>query len=103
MVFIINVNIQIAGVRKCNKFVWYDPELDNSWYRDHLYQMYGQLHPHEMQDIDNEIRSQELLMILQDDFASLQDDHRQSQKNAKFWKSTFMMLLALVFLVYVIN
>ncbi|GJU35441.1 serine protease SPPA, chloroplastic [Tanacetum coccineum] len=23
---------QIPGVRKCNKFVWYDPELDNSWF-----------------------------------------------------------------------
>ncbi|GJW60512.1 hypothetical protein Tco_0109847 [Tanacetum coccineum] len=76
---------QIPGVRKCNKFVWYDTELDNSWYRNHLYHMYGQLHPH---DIDTEIRSQELLMILQDDFASLQDDHRQSQKNASFWKKT---------------
>ncbi|GJX86677.1 probable aquaporin NIP [Tanacetum coccineum] len=79
-----------AGVRKCNKFVWYDPELDNSWYREHLYHMYGQLHPHQMQDIDTEIRSQELLMILQDDFARLQDDHRQSQKNASFWKKTFV-------------
>ncbi|GJX20572.1 hypothetical protein Tco_0223249 [Tanacetum coccineum] len=81
---------QIPGVRKCNKFVWYDPELDCSWYRNHLYHMYGQLHPHQMQDIDTEIRSQELLMILQDDFASLQDDHRQSQKNASFWKKMFV-------------
>ncbi|GJZ05387.1 hypothetical protein Tco_0538662 [Tanacetum coccineum] len=46
--------------------------------------MYGQLHPYQMQDIDTEIRSQELLMILQDDFASLQDEHRQSQKMQDF-------------------
>ncbi|GKB94971.1 hypothetical protein Tco_1171875 [Tanacetum coccineum] len=74
--FLVCPNRYKAGVRKCNKFVWYDPELDNSWYREHLYHMYGQLHPHQMQDIDTEIRSQELLMILQDDFARLQDDHR---------------------------
>ncbi|GJT15988.1 indole-3-acetic acid-amido synthetase GH3.10 [Tanacetum coccineum] len=88
--------VEQAGVRKCNKFVWYDPELDNSWYREHLYHMYGQLHPHQMQDIDTEIRSQELLMILQDDFASLQDDHRQSQKNASFWKKTYECVLGMI-------
>nr|GEY52925.1 hypothetical protein [Tanacetum cinerariifolium] len=59
--------------------------------------------PHQIQDIDTEISSQELLMILQDDFASLQDEHRKSKKNAIFWKSTFMIFLALVFLVYVMN
>ncbi|GKA54389.1 hypothetical protein Tco_0753338 [Tanacetum coccineum] len=40
--FLVCPNRYKAGVRKCNKFVWYDPELDNSWYREHLYHMYGQ-------------------------------------------------------------
>ncbi|GJS14631.1 retrovirus-related pol polyprotein from transposon TNT 1-94 [Tanacetum coccineum] len=52
--------------RYCEKFYWYDPELDNSWYISHLYEMYEQLNPHQIQDIDTKIRSQELLINLQD-------------------------------------
>nr|GEW86426.1 hypothetical protein [Tanacetum cinerariifolium] len=48
-----------TGVKKCKKFYWYDPELDNEWYRRHLYGMYGQLNPHQIQDIATEISSHE--------------------------------------------
>ncbi|GJR75241.1 hypothetical protein Tco_0087606 [Tanacetum coccineum] len=73
-----------TGVKKYEKFYWYDPELDNSWYRSHLYEMYGQLNPHQIQDIDTKIRCQELLINLQDQFACLQDELRQSKKMQDF-------------------
>ncbi|GJX58345.1 hypothetical protein Tco_0289735 [Tanacetum coccineum] len=92
-----------TGVKKCKKFYWVDPELDNAWYRGHLYGMYGHLHPHQIEDIATELISQEQLIILQDDFAGLQAELAQTQKNASFWKSTFMILLALVFLVYLMK
>ncbi|GJS49095.1 hypothetical protein Tco_0599216 [Tanacetum coccineum] len=61
-----------TGVKKCKKFYWYDPKLDNEWYRRHLYGMYGQLNPHQIQDIATEISSHEQLIILQDEFAGIE-------------------------------
>ncbi|GJX05335.1 hypothetical protein Tco_0191251 [Tanacetum coccineum] len=68
-----------------NRYV--DPELDNEWYKGHLYGMYGQLHPHQIEDIATELTSHEQLIILQDDFAGLQDEVAQTQKNASFWNN----------------
>ncbi|GJW97022.1 hypothetical protein Tco_0178830 [Tanacetum coccineum] len=56
---------------KCKKFYWYDPELDNEWYRRHLYGMYGQLNPHQIQDIATEISSHEQLICPPDEFAGI--------------------------------
>ncbi|GKC08825.1 hypothetical protein Tco_1000435 [Tanacetum coccineum] len=89
--------------KKCKKFYWYDLELDNAWYRGHLYGMYGQLNPHQIQDIATELTSHEQLIILQHDFAGLQAEVAQTQKNASFWKSAFMILLTLVFVVYLMK
>ncbi|GJV72839.1 hypothetical protein Tco_1492834 [Tanacetum coccineum] len=69
-----------TGVKK---FYWYDPELDNAWYMGHLYGMYGQLNPHQIQDIATWLSSQEQLIILQDEFAGLQAKLAQTQKNAR--------------------
>ncbi|GJZ93217.1 hypothetical protein Tco_0665282 [Tanacetum coccineum] len=72
-----------TGVKKCKKFYWYDLELDNAWYRGHLYGMYGQLNPHQIQDIATELTSHKQLIILQDEFVGLQAELAQSQKNAR--------------------
>nr|GEU38785.1 hypothetical protein [Tanacetum cinerariifolium] len=72
-----------TSVKKCKKFYWYDPELDNAWYIGHLYGMYGQLNPHQIQDITNELTIHEQLIILQDEFAGLQAEIAQTQKNAR--------------------
>ncbi|GJU63575.1 hypothetical protein Tco_0722382 [Tanacetum coccineum] len=101
--FLVCPNRYKAGVKKCKKFYWVDPELDNEWYRGHLYGMYGQLHPHKIEDIATELTSHEQLIILQHDFAGLQAEVAQTQKNASFWKSAFMILLTLVFVVYLMK
>ncbi|GJS42949.1 hypothetical protein Tco_0567992 [Tanacetum coccineum] len=92
-----------TGVKKCKKFYLVYPELDNEWYRGRLYGMYGQLHPHKIEDIATELTSHEQLIILQHDFAGLQAEVAQTQKNASFWKSAFMILLTLVFVVYLMK
>ncbi|GJR18035.1 hypothetical protein Tco_0966562 [Tanacetum coccineum] len=58
-------------------------ELDNAWYRGHLYGMYGQLNPHQIQDIATELKNHEQLIILYDEFADLQAELAQTQKNAR--------------------
>ncbi|GJW95345.1 hypothetical protein Tco_0175017 [Tanacetum coccineum] len=58
-------------------------QLDNAWYMGHLYGMYGQLNPHQIQDIATELTSHEQLIILQDEFAGLQVELAQTQKNAR--------------------
>ncbi|GJX21072.1 hypothetical protein Tco_0223749 [Tanacetum coccineum] len=70
--FLVCLNRYKNGVKKCKKFYWVDPELDNEWYKGHLYGMYGQLHPHQIEDISTELTSHDQLIILQDDFAGLQ-------------------------------
>ncbi|GKA77417.1 hypothetical protein Tco_0783878 [Tanacetum coccineum] len=57
--------------------------LDNAWYRGHLYGMYGQLNPHQIQDIAIELTCHEQLIILQDEFVGLQAELAQTQKNAR--------------------
>nr|GEW08007.1 putative NHL domain-containing protein [Tanacetum cinerariifolium] len=57
-------------------------KLDNEWYRRHLYGMYGQLNPHQIQDIATEISSHEQLIILQDEFAGMDTELVLTQKNA---------------------
>ncbi|GJT23360.1 hypothetical protein Tco_0893297 [Tanacetum coccineum] len=79
-----------TGAKKCKKFYWYDPELDNEWYKRHLYGMYGQLNPHQIQDIATEISSHEQLIILQDEFAGIQAELALTQKNARL--VTFIVL-----------
>ncbi|GJZ08449.1 hypothetical protein Tco_0542732 [Tanacetum coccineum] len=49
------------------------------------------------------LTSHEQLIILQHDFAGLQGEVAQTQKNASFWKSAFMILLTLVFAVYLMK
>ncbi|GJV48873.1 hypothetical protein Tco_1439085 [Tanacetum coccineum] len=71
-------------------------QLDNAWYMGHLYGMYGQLNPHQIQDIATELTSHEQLIILQNEFAGLQVELAQTQKNARFWKTIFMIFSALV-------
>nr|GEX27904.1 transposase, mutator type [Tanacetum cinerariifolium] len=58
-------------------------ELDNEWYRRHLYEMYEQLNPHQIQDIATEISSHEQLIILQDEFAGIKAELVLTQKNAR--------------------
>nr|GEU77874.1 hypothetical protein [Tanacetum cinerariifolium] len=70
--FLVCPNRYKIGLKKCKKFYWYDPELDNEWYRRHLYGMYEQLNPHQIQDLATEISSHEQLIILQDEFPGLQ-------------------------------
>ncbi|GKE01291.1 hypothetical protein Tco_1389274 [Tanacetum coccineum] len=70
--FLVCPNRYKTSVKKCKKFYWYDPELDNEWYRRHLYEMHGQLNPHQIQDIASEISSHEQLIIFQDEFAGIQ-------------------------------
>ncbi|GKD22504.1 hypothetical protein Tco_1224207 [Tanacetum coccineum] len=81
--FLVCPNRYKTGVKKCKKFYWYDLELDNSWYRGHLYGMYGQLNPHKIQDIATVLTSHEQLIILQDEFTGLQAELAQTQKNAR--------------------
>ncbi|GKD30104.1 hypothetical protein Tco_1240882 [Tanacetum coccineum] len=81
--FLVCPNRYKTGVKKCKKFYWYDPELDNEWYRRHLYGMYGQLNPHQIQDIATEISSHEQLIILQDEFAGIEAELALTQKNAR--------------------
>nr|GEW68985.1 hypothetical protein [Tanacetum cinerariifolium] len=101
--FLVCPNRYKTGVKKCKKFYLVDPELDNECYTGHFYGMYGQLHPHQIEDIATELTSHEQLIILQDDFVGLQAEVAQTQKNASFWKSAFMTLLTLVFIVYLIK
>ncbi|GJX46300.1 hypothetical protein Tco_0271490 [Tanacetum coccineum] len=81
--FLVFPNRYKTGVKKYKKFYWYDPELDNAWYMGHLYGMYGQLNPHQIQDIATKLTSHEQLIILQDELAGLQAELAQTQKNAR--------------------
>ncbi|GJR16307.1 hypothetical protein Tco_0798959 [Tanacetum coccineum] len=72
------------GVRKCKRWYWHDPELDNSWYRGHLYEMYALLNPHQRKELATELTSQEQLAVLQDEYALVQVKLKKSQKNASF-------------------
>ncbi|GJR93511.1 hypothetical protein Tco_0265685 [Tanacetum coccineum] len=58
-------------------------QLDNEWYRRHLYGMYGQLNPHQIQDIATEISSHEQLIILQDEFVGIEAELALTQLNAR--------------------
>ncbi|GJX88440.1 hypothetical protein Tco_0340454 [Tanacetum coccineum] len=43
--FLVCPNRYKAGVKKCKKFYWVDPELDNEWYRGLCYEIMDRLHP----------------------------------------------------------
>nr|GEU48396.1 hypothetical protein [Tanacetum cinerariifolium] len=47
----------------------------------HLYEMYGHLNPHQREEVVTELRGQEQLVVLQDEFGLLQAELGQSQKS----------------------
>ncbi|GKC30624.1 hypothetical protein Tco_1037918 [Tanacetum coccineum] len=97
-----SINVKI-GVRKCKRWYWHDQELDNSWYRGHLYEMYALLNPHQRKELATKLTSQEQLAVLQDEYALVQVELKKSQKNASFWKSIIMIFVALVLVVSVMK
>ncbi|GJZ79788.1 hypothetical protein Tco_0644625 [Tanacetum coccineum] len=50
-----------------NKYNWRDPELENKWYRDHLYEMHLLLNLPQREELENELTSREELAVLQVD------------------------------------
>ncbi|GJT63698.1 hypothetical protein Tco_1015178, partial [Tanacetum coccineum] len=78
---------------------WCDLELENKWYRDHLYEMHLLLNPSQREELENEITSREELAVLQVEFVDMKgqiqqvmEELRTSQKNAIFWKSIAIVL-----------
>ncbi|GJU26537.1 probable leucine-rich repeat receptor-like protein kinase [Tanacetum coccineum] len=59
-------------IKHCKRWHWFDLELDNEWYRAHLYEMYMLLNPSQREELKNEITSQEELAVLQIEFAYLE-------------------------------
>ncbi|GJU26571.1 hypothetical protein Tco_1165192 [Tanacetum coccineum] len=87
-----------------------DPELDNKWYRDHLYEMHLLLNPLQIKELENEVRSREELAVLQVEFADMEgqmqklmEELKKSQNNAFFWKSNVILFGLVASFMFVMN
>ena len=91
------------GIKKCKFWDWVDPELDNDWYRDHLFEMHRLLNPSQRQELQNAISNQEKLVLLQDEVNQLKTDLKKIEKKAYFWKSSVFVFVVLAWFVYLMN
>ncbi|GJV18769.1 hypothetical protein Tco_1367789 [Tanacetum coccineum] len=63
--FLIFPNRYKTGVKKCEKWVWLDFELENERYRSHLYVTHRLLNFTQRQELSSELSSQEEVLLLQ--------------------------------------
>ncbi|GJX34400.1 retrovirus-related pol polyprotein from transposon TNT 1-94 [Tanacetum coccineum] len=91
-----------TGVKKCNFWDWYDDDVENEWYRTHLYEMYRLLNPSQRRQLETEISSQEEVVLLQLEMQIMRDELSKSQKKAFFWKSA-VIIFVVVWFVSVMN
>ena len=90
----LNFDCRKQGVRKCTAWDWCDPELDNGWYKAHLYEMYKTLTPYERVQVLDEVTSQEKLVVLVVEMEQLKVQMKKSQKYCLILKS-FVILFVL--------
>ncbi|GJW14101.1 hypothetical protein Tco_0018234 [Tanacetum coccineum] len=83
--------------------------LENKRYRDHLYEMHLLFNPSQIEELENEVRSQEELAVLQVEFVDMKGQMQQlmkelkkSQKNA-FFKSTVIVFGVVVSFMFVMK
>ncbi|GJR01089.1 hypothetical protein Tco_0524073 [Tanacetum coccineum] len=69
-------------------------KLENKRYKDYLYNMHLLLNPSQREELENEVRSREELVVHQVEFADMEgqmqqlmEELKKSLKNAFFWKS----------------
>ncbi|GJW15589.1 hypothetical protein Tco_0019722 [Tanacetum coccineum] len=79
--FLICPNRYKTEVKKCKKWVWLDLELENEWYRSHLYEMHRLLNYTQRQELSDELSSQEEVFILQVEMQQLKADLDKSEKS----------------------
>ncbi|GJT81120.1 hypothetical protein Tco_1055462 [Tanacetum coccineum] len=87
-----------------------DIYLENKQYKYHLYEMHLLLNPSQKEELENEVRSQEELAVLQVEFADMEGQIRQlmeelkkSQKNVFFWKSIVIVFGVVASFIVVMN
>ncbi|GJT36404.1 integrase, catalytic region, zinc finger, CCHC-type containing protein [Tanacetum coccineum] len=86
-----------TGVKKCNFWDWYDDDVENEWYRTHLYEMYRLLNPSQRRQLETEISSQEEVVLLQLEMQTMRDELSKCQKKAFFWKSAVILFVVVWF------
>lgn len=85
--------------KKCAFWDWYDPELEDDWYRYHMYEMYNLLNPNQRRELENEMSRQVRLEQLQVELAENGAELRRCLASLTFWKSTFLAFAIVVSLV----
>ncbi|GKF68751.1 hypothetical protein Tco_0198430 [Tanacetum coccineum] len=58
-------------------WVWFDQKLDNEQYITHLYEMHLLLNPSQREELENEVKRQEELAVLQVEFANMEGQMQQ--------------------------
>ncbi|GJX94665.1 hypothetical protein Tco_0349251 [Tanacetum coccineum] len=92
-----------TGVKKCKKWVWLDLELENKWYRSHVYKMHRLLNNTQRQELSSELSSQEEVLLLQVEMQQLKTDLDKSEKKASFWKSSFIIFVIVALFIFEMN
>ncbi|GJZ27234.1 hypothetical protein Tco_0571487 [Tanacetum coccineum] len=82
--FVVCPNRYKTRVKKCNFWDWYDDDVENEWYRTHLYEMYRLLNPSQRRELETEISSQEEVVLLQLEMQTMRDELSKCQKKAFF-------------------
>ena len=101
--FVVCPNRYKPGTKKCKYYDWLDPELDNDWYRGHMFEMDRLLNPSQRQELKNAISNQEKLVLLQDEIHHLKADLKKSEKKASFWKTAVIVFVFLAWFVSVMK
>ena len=78
---------------------WCDPELNNGWYKGNLYEMYKTLTRYQRVQVQDEVTSQEKLVVLAVEMEQLKVQMKKSQKSCLIWKS-FVVLFVLAWFVF---
>ncbi|GJT70211.1 hypothetical protein Tco_1029497 [Tanacetum coccineum] len=95
--FVVCPNRYKTGVKKCNFWDWYDDDVENEWYRTHLYEMYRLLNPSQRRELETKISSQEEVVLLQLEMQTMRDELSKCQKKAFFWKSAVILFVVVWF------
>lgn len=72
---------------------WCDPELNNGWYKGHMYEMYKTLTPYERVHVQDEVTSQEKLAVVAVEMEQLKVQLKKSQKSCLILKSIVLLFV----------
>ncbi|GJY43876.1 hypothetical protein Tco_0432089 [Tanacetum coccineum] len=91
-------------IKNYKRWHLFDSELENAKYKAHLYEMHLLLNPSQKEELENKVRRQEELAVLQVEFADMEgqmqqlmEELKKSQKNAFFWKSTMIVFVVVTY------